>query len=557
MPFPPTSRRGSALAVALGVAALSWNSGAIAQVSAEKSAAMLKPADGLEATLWASEPMVVNPTNMDVDSRGRVWITEGLNYRLTHRPLKKIDEADRIKILEDTDGDGKADKVTVFADHIFPIPMGLAVEERTARTANTRGLRVYVGNSPDILVFEDTDGDDKADKRSVLLTGFGGVDSDHGVHGMTLGPRRQALLHPRRRLLLVRGEGRLARRPELRRRRRLGAPRQLVEPGQHPPGESRRDRVRDPGRPPAEQLRDQPERLRQRLHLRQRRRRQPGLPGDLGHGRRLPTATGPPGAPATGAKKSRATSPSSSGPATAAPAGSWSTKARSCPAEAYKGCLFEADAGTRQINFFPIERHGSSFRTDYKVLLGSDDPWFRPVDMTAAPDGSVFVADWYDAGVGGHSFRDQDTGRIYRVAPKGSKPSVAKPDFATIPGLIALLKSPVVATQDAARRSPDRARAEAKAAAGRTLRQRATRSSAAGPCGPPRDRGRLRRRRRAEGRRPADPRAGRPDPRPRPQPGRHRRRSPSPRPGSRSAPSPTSKTSCRWPTTPTPASAAS
>ena len=119
---------------------------------------------------------------------------------------------------------------------------------------------------------------------------------------------------------------------------------------------------------------------------------------------------------------------------------------------AYQGCLFEADAGTRQINFFPVERHGSNFRTQYKVLLGSDDPWFRPVDMTAAPDGSIMVADWYDAGVGGHAFRDQDTGRIYRVAPKGSKASIPKPDFATIPGLIALLKSPVVASQDAARR---------------------------------------------------------------------------------------------------------
>ncbi len=118
----------------------------------------------------------------------------------------------------------------------------------------------------------------------------------------------------------------------------------------------------------------------------------------------------------------------------------------------YKGCLFEADAGTRQINYFPIERHGSNFRTDYQVLLASSDNWFRPVDMTAAPDGSLYVADWYDGGVGGHNFQDQNTGRIYRVAPKGNKPSIAKPDFATIPGLIALLKSPVVASQDAARR---------------------------------------------------------------------------------------------------------
>ena len=100
---------------------------------------------------------------------------------------------------------------------------------------------------------------------------------------------------------------------------------------------------------------------------------------------------------------------------------------------------------------------GAAFRTEYKVFLASDDPWFRPVDVTAAPDGSVFVADWYDAGVGGHAFRDQTTGRIYRVAPKGSKAEGAKADFATVPGLIAALKSPVVATQDAARRLPDRA----------------------------------------------------------------------------------------------------
>jgi hypothetical protein len=109
------------LCAALGVLAPAVP--ARAQVSAEESAKKLKPAEGLEATLWASEPLVVNPTNMDVDSRGRVWVSEGLNYRLTHgnKPFKRIEDADKIKILEDTDGDGKADKVTVFADRIYPI----------------------------------------------------------------------------------------------------------------------------------------------------------------------------------------------------------------------------------------------------------------------------------------------------------------------------------------------------------------------------------------------------------------------------------------------------
>src|SRR5688500_20214745 len=77
--------------------------------------------------------------------------------------------------------------MTVFADKIFPVPMGLAVEERYGKDGKYLGCRVYVGNSPNLLVLEDTDGDDKADKRYPLLTGFGGLDSDHGVHGVALG----------------------------------------------------------------------------------------------------------------------------------------------------------------------------------------------------------------------------------------------------------------------------------------------------------------------------------------------------------------------------------
>src|SRR5262249_15895865 len=91
-------------------------------------------------------------------------------------------------------------------------------------------------------------------------------------------------------------------------------------------------------------------------------------------------------------------------------------------------------------------------RTEYKVFLGGDDPWFRPVDACAAPDGSVFVADWYDAGVGGHAFSDQTTGRIYRVAPQGHRSQGVKLDLATGQRLITPLKSPNIATQDVGRR---------------------------------------------------------------------------------------------------------
>jgi putative membrane-bound dehydrogenase-like protein len=464
MPSLHPSRRRSALAAALGVVAvLAWSSASKGQMSAEKSSKLLKPAEGLEATLFASEPMVNNPTNIDVDSRGRVWVAEGQNYRMTHRKeLPRIEGADKIKILEDTDGDGKADKVTVFADNIFPIPMGLAVEEMYGKDGKYKGARVYVGNSPDILVFEDTDGDDKADKKTVLLTGFGGVDSDHGVHGMTLGLDGK--------LYFTHGDGCCS---------------YEAKDGSH---NSRNfDVVDASGRHVSSSNLANTLRVNRDgtefeiLADRQRNNYETSLNAfgnaftsdnddDGNRGSRVIWVMDggsygyhTPGSPRHWGEEVPGNTPKLVGTGNGSPCGITVYEGSLLPG-AYKGCLFEADAGTRQINFFPIERHGSNFRTEYKVLLASDDNWFRPVDMTAAPDGSIYVADWYDAGVGGHAFRDQDTGRIYRVAPKGSKPSLPKPDFATIPGLIALLKSPVVASQDAARRLLIERGAESKAA---------------------------------------------------------------------------------------------
>ena len=85
------------------------------QQPADKTLAGLKPAAGLQATLFASEPMVMNPTDMTVDERGRVWVLEGVNYRRASRNQPDLRaEGDRIVILEDTNGDGTADKSTVF-----------------------------------------------------------------------------------------------------------------------------------------------------------------------------------------------------------------------------------------------------------------------------------------------------------------------------------------------------------------------------------------------------------------------------------------------------------
>src|SRR5690606_18558315 len=72
--------------------------------------------DDLEATIWAESPLFYNPTNMDVDTRGRIWITEAVNYRNFRNKDEHLlhNEGDRVMILEDTDNDGVADSSKVY-----------------------------------------------------------------------------------------------------------------------------------------------------------------------------------------------------------------------------------------------------------------------------------------------------------------------------------------------------------------------------------------------------------------------------------------------------------
>jgi putative membrane-bound dehydrogenase-like protein len=128
--------------------------------------------DGFTVELVASEPEIVNPVSITFDERGRIWITESLEYpRASAGPGK-----DRIKILESTKGDGVYDKVTVFADGLN-IPSGIAVG----------GGGVWVANSPDILFYKEKDG--KADgPPEVVVTGFGRADTHELPNSLTWGP---------------------------------------------------------------------------------------------------------------------------------------------------------------------------------------------------------------------------------------------------------------------------------------------------------------------------------------------------------------------------------
>jgi putative membrane-bound dehydrogenase-like protein len=141
---------------------------------------MFKVPEGLEITVWATSPMLFNPANMDVDHAGRIWVAEGVNYR---RNSGRSREGDAIRVLQDTDGDGRADSSHVFVrEKELECPMGVAVFDNV----------IVVSNAPDIIVYTDVDRDLKfdptVDKREVFLTGFEQPQHDHSLHSVYAGP---------------------------------------------------------------------------------------------------------------------------------------------------------------------------------------------------------------------------------------------------------------------------------------------------------------------------------------------------------------------------------
>jgi putative membrane-bound dehydrogenase-like protein len=142
------------------------------RTAAEAARTMTVP-PGFHVEVVAAEPDIVNPVAMTFAERGKIWITESLEYpRRSPGPGR-----DRVKVLEDSDGDGKADRFTVFAEGLN-IPSGIAVGHGG----------VWVANSPDILFLQDRDGDGKADHREVVATGFGRSDTHELPNSLTWGP---------------------------------------------------------------------------------------------------------------------------------------------------------------------------------------------------------------------------------------------------------------------------------------------------------------------------------------------------------------------------------
>lgn len=181
-----TNVRTLSIFVALSISTLSADDTLVRTsdpLSPAEEHAVLKVAEGFEIQLFASEPQINKPINLAYDSKGRLWVSSTVEYPYAANKERWVDpigtrvngSRDAIKILEDTDGDGRADKVTDFADGLN-IPTGVLPWHRPDHKDGCIAWSI-----PNIWYFADTTGDGKADHREVL---FGPLGYEKDTHGM-------------------------------------------------------------------------------------------------------------------------------------------------------------------------------------------------------------------------------------------------------------------------------------------------------------------------------------------------------------------------------------
>lgn len=399
-------------------------------------------ADGLEVTPFAAEPMLQNPTNLDVDDRGRVWITEAYNYRpaINGNPTNAL--GDRIIILEDNNNDGRADTTKVFYQGPeINAPLGIAV----------LGNRVLISQSPYVWAFYDDNGDDKADRKEILFQGVGGEQHDHGMHAFSFGPdgklyfnmgnEAQTLKDKNGKTIL---DGKTYKQGLTLRCDPDGSHVEVLGQNFRNPYEVAVDSYGalwqsdndDDGNKgtrinavfPHGQYGYTDEltgagwqanriNIEDSIPLRHWHLNDPGAMPNL-----LQTGAG-------------------------SPTGILVYEGKLFPDRFY-GQLIHCDAGPNVVRAYEISAIGAGYTARIEnILKGDKDPWFRPADIAVAPDGSLLIADWYDPGVGGHAAGDQVRGRVYRVAPKGSVYKMPAIDYSTTSSAVKALQSPNLATR--------------------------------------------------------------------------------------------------------------
>src|SRR5438093_5067750 len=403
------------------------NPAGVGPEAARESVKKVTVADGLEVSVFASEPMVRNPTDMDIDARGRVWITEGVNYRSTFQKWGVLQPAgDRIVILEDTNGDGVADKETVFyQDPSINAALGLCV----------LGNKVIVSDSPHVFVLTDTDGDGKADKRELLFTGIGGKDHDHGVHAFVFGPdgklyfnmgnEGKQLYYPLKKELPLHGAiDKIEMRPvvdldgsEVNNR---GKPYRMGMVFRCNLDGSEVETLAWTFRNNYEVAVDSFGTLWQsdndddanrgvRINYAMQH-------GNFGYADEITGAGWSVGwsqARAKGAAEDQkvfyewhqfdpGVVPNLLHTGAGSPTGIVLYEGKLLP-EVFRNQIIHCDAGPRVVRAYLTDPDQSGYRASTTNILTTTDTWFRPSDVCVAPDGSIYVADWNGAGVGGHN----------------------------------------------------------------------------------------------------------------------------------------------------------
>ena len=406
-------------------------------------------ADGLEIQVMATEPILKNPTNIDVDERGRVWVTEAYNYRPGINGNPTNPEGDRILILEDKNGDGKLETAKVFYQGPeINAPLGVSV----------LGNRVIVSQSPYVWSFYDDNGDDKADRKEIMFQGIGGEQHDHGVHSFTFGPdgklyfnfgnEGQTLKDKNGKVVLDQDGDAIG--PE---KYQMGMVFRCDPDGKNVEclGQNFRNNYEvavdsygimwqsdndDDGNRGVRinyvmdygnyGYRDEltgagwtsnRTNIEDSVPFRHWHLNDPGVVPNL-----LQTGAG-------------------------SPTGMVIYEASLLPS-VYQNQMIHCDPGPNVVRAYPVKKSGAGYTaTIENILKNEKDQWFRPADVCIAPDGSLIVADWYDPGVGGHQAGDQQRGRIYRVAPKNSKYTIPKQDYTTPAGAVTALQNPNLAVR--------------------------------------------------------------------------------------------------------------
>jgi putative membrane-bound dehydrogenase-like protein len=382
---------------------------------AESLAHMALPR-GFEVRLFASEPEIAKPICMAWDHRGRLWIAETRDYPNEMQPPGL--GRDRITICEDTDGDFRADKFTVFADKLS-IPTSLTF---------ARG-GVVVHQPPDTLFLKDTDGDDKADVREILFTGWGTGDTHAGPSNLRYGFDNW--------LYGIVGYAGF--------RGRIGEERMDFRQGLYrfKPDGSKLEFLRNTSNNswgvglseeglifgstangcPSVYL-PIPNRYYESV-----RGGAPRVLRSIADSNRFFPVT------------DKVRQVDFHGGFTAA-AGHALYTARTYPRHYWNSTAFVAEPTGHLVATFALEKRGTDFAAHNAWnLLASDDEWTAPVQAEVGPDGNVWVIDWYNyivqhnptpqgfkTGKGAAyetPLRDKTHGRIYRVVFTASKPGVA------------------------------------------------------------------------------------------------------------------------------------